>query len=109
LARPKTAFDGDSALSYTIQHLAVGPRTPGTLAHDRSAEWIVAEMRRRADSVIVQKWTQTTKNGSKLELQNVLARFNPNAAQRVLYVTHWDTRPVANEDPDPAIRARPLL
>jgi hypothetical protein len=109
LARPRTAFNGDSALSYAKQHLAVGPRTPGTPAHDSGAAWIVAQMRKRADTVIVQRWTQTTKNGSKLELRNILARFNPHAAYHVLYLTHWDTRPVADEDPDVGNRARPIV
>jgi glutaminyl-peptide cyclotransferase len=106
---PKTAFDGDSALSFTRQHLAVGPRTPGTPAHDSGGAWIVAEMRKRTDSVIVQTWTQTTKNGTALQLQNILARFNPQATQRVLYVTHWDTRPVADEDPNPGNRTQPVM
>jgi Zn-dependent M28 family amino/carboxypeptidase len=108
-ARPKTAFNGDSALSYTRQHLAVGPRVPGTPAHDSGAAWIVGQMRKRTDSVIVQRWTQTTKNGTKLELENVLARFNPQATQRVLYVTHWDSRPVADEDPNLGNRSQPVL
>jgi glutaminyl-peptide cyclotransferase len=108
-AARKTAFNGDSALSYTRQHLAVGPRTPGTLAHDSGGAWIVAEMRKRTDSVIVQRWTQTTKNGTTLQLQIVLARFNTHAAQRVLYVTHWDTRPVADEDPNPGNRTHPVM
>lgn len=107
--RSKTAFDGNAALAYVKQHLEVGPRTPGTPAHARAADWIAAEMRKRTDSVIVQKWTQTTRNGTKLELQNVLARFSPHATQRVLYVTHWDTRPVADEDRDVGNRTRPIL
>ena len=106
---PKTGFDGNAALGYVKQHLAVGPRTPGTPAHDSAARWIVAEMRKRADSVTVQKWTQTTKNGTKLELQNILARFNPRATQRVLYVTHWDTRPIADQDVNYGNRALPVL
>jgi Zn-dependent M28 family amino/carboxypeptidase len=106
---PKTEFDGNAALAYVKQHLAVGPRTPGTPAHDRAADWILAEMRKRTDSVTMQKWTQTTKNGTKLELQNILARFNPQVPQRVLYVTHWDTRPVADEDPNFGNRTRPIL
>lgn len=108
-AGAKTAFSGDSALSYTKQHLAVGPRTPGTPAHDSAARWIVAEMERRADTVLVQRWSQTTKNGTTLELENIVARFNPHAPQRVLYVTHWDTRPVADEDPNLGNRAQPVL
>ena len=105
----KTAFDGQAALGYVKAHLALGPRTPGTPAHDSAAAWIVAQMKQRTDSVTVQRWTQTTANGTKLPLTNILARFNPTATQRVLYVTHWDTRPKADDDPNFGNKARPIL
>jgi len=105
----KTAFDGQAALGYVKAHLAFGPRTPGTPAHDSAAAWIVAQMKQRTDSVTVQRWTQTTADGTKLPLQNIFARFNPAATQRVLYVTHWDTRPKADDDPNFGNKARPIL
>src|SRR5256885_5480557 len=37
-------------------------------------------------------------DGKVLPLRNILARFRPAVTQRVLYVTHWDTRPTADED-----------
>jgi len=106
---PKTAFDGQAALSYAKANLDFGPRTPGTPAHDKAGDWIVSEMKKRTDSVIVQTWTQTTANGTKLAMKNVIARFNPQATSRVLYLTHWDTRPTADEDPNFGNRARPIL
>lgn len=106
---PKTAFDGNAAYAYTKAHLEVGPRTPGTAAHDSAAAWIVAQMKQRTDSVTVQSWTQTTKNGTKLQLQNIFARFNPAAKTRILYMTHWDTRPVADEDLNFGNKARPIM
>jgi Zn-dependent M28 family amino/carboxypeptidase len=108
-AGPKTAFSGEAAYAYTKEHLKFGPRTPGTQGHDQAGDWIVAEMKKRTDSVIVQTWTQTTANGTRLPMKNILARFNPSAASRVLYVTHWDTRPTADEDPNFGNRARPIL
>src|SRR5262249_20246945 len=107
--RAKTGFDGQAALGYVKAHLAFGPRAPGTPAHDSAAAWIVAQMKQRTDSVTVQRWTQTTADGTKLPLQNILARFNPAATQRVLYVTHWDTRPKADDDPNFGNKARPIL
>jgi glutaminyl-peptide cyclotransferase len=97
---PKTAFDGQAALGYARTNVAFGPRVPGTPAHEKAADWIVAEMKKRTDSIIVQSWTQTTAKGMKLPMRNILARFNPAATQRVLYLTHWDTRPVADSDPN---------
>jgi Zn-dependent M28 family amino/carboxypeptidase len=55
-------------------------------------------MKKRVDSVVVQSWTHRTAKGDTLPLRNILARVNPSALQRVLYVTHWDTRPTADED-----------
>jgi hypothetical protein len=106
---PKTAFNGDSALAYTKAHLQFGPRTPGTLAHDKAGEWIFTEMKKRTDSVTVQRWEQTTANGTKLQMMNILARFNPKATARVLYVTHWDTRPTSDEDLNLGNRAMPVM
>ena len=108
-SKPKTGFDGQAALGYVQAHLAFGPRTPGTPAHDSAASWIIAEMKKRTDSVWVQRWTQTTPEGNKLPLTNILARFNPTATQRVLYITHWDTRPKADDDNNFGNRARPIL
>ena len=34
--------------------------------------------------------------------------FNPKATQRVLYVTHWDTRPTADDDPVLGNRSTPI-
>jgi len=94
----KTAFSGDSALAYARAQVAFGSRVPGTPAHERAGDWIVAQMRARADSVEVQAWTHRTAAGVSLPMRNILARFRPGETQRVLYLTHWDTRPTADDD-----------
>jgi Zn-dependent M28 family amino/carboxypeptidase len=65
-------------------------------------------MRQRADSVMVQTWTQTLSDGRQLPLRNILARFRPELPDRVLYVTHWDTRPMSDQAEDPAQRKLPM-
>ncbi|MBX9929774.1 MAG: M28 family peptidase [Gemmatimonadaceae bacterium] len=102
-------FDGEAALRYVGEHIAVGPRVPGTAAHRAGGDWIVNQMRSRADTVLVQEWTHTTKTGKKLPLRNILARFQPERTDRILYVTHWDSRPVADAELDPAKQMEPIL
>jgi glutaminyl-peptide cyclotransferase len=97
--RAKTAFSGQQALAYAGTQVSFGPRVPGTPAAKKAGDWIVAQMRQRADTVIVQQWTHITKARDTLPMRNILARFNPKATQRILYLTHWDTRPHADEDP----------
>ena len=105
---PKTAFDPNLAMQYTQQQLAFGPRVPGTEQARKAGDWIVAMMRQRADTVIEQPFTHRTLDGRDLPLRNVLARFNPRATQRILYVTHWDTRPFADDDPVLGNRGTPI-
>jgi len=89
-------FDGESALRYAKTQVDFGPRIPGTSGAQRAGDWIIAEMKQRADTVIVQTWTHVTQDGKQLPMRNILARFNPAATDRILYVTHWDTRPTSD-------------
>jgi Zn-dependent M28 family amino/carboxypeptidase len=108
VATKTTDFNVDSAMSYIRQQLAFGPRTPGTETARKTGDWITAHLRGTADTVFEQRWTHTLANGSKLPMRNIFARFKPGAAQRILYITHWDTRPFADSDPDEARRKDPM-
>lgn len=102
------AFDGARALGYAERQLAFGPRVPGTPGHRQAGDWLAAELSARADTLIVQSWRHVTGKGQRLDLRNFFARFRPDAADRILLVAHWDTRPVADRDPDPAKRRQPV-
>lgn len=101
-------FNSDSAMSYVRQQVAFGPRVPGTSGWQKTGDWIVAKLKGTADAVTEQRWAHTLAGGGQIPMRNILARFRPDAAQRVLYVTHWDTRPHADSDPDPANRDKPI-
>lgn len=101
-------FDGAKAMQVVHRLHEFGPRVPGTPAHVAAGDWIVAEMRRLADTVLVQEWTHVTTDGQRLPMRNIIARFSPQATQRVLYLAHWDSRPRADSDPDPANRDKPV-
>jgi Zn-dependent M28 family amino/carboxypeptidase len=93
-------FDGARAFTYADRQVAFGPRVPGTAAHRAAGDWLAAELATRADTVIVQAWRHKTSKGVSLDLRNFFARFRPDAADRVLFVAHWDSRPVADKDPN---------
>jgi hypothetical protein len=105
---PTTPFDGEAARGYVKTQLDFGARVPGTIAARKTGDWIVAEMRQRADTVIEQTWNHVTAKGDTLPLRNIFARFNPKATARILYVTHWDSRPVSDQAEDPAKRSLPV-
>ena len=93
---PPREFDGPAALRYIETQLGFGPRIPGSEGHRLMAVWLDSLLRIRADSVEVQRWTHVTGAGVSLSLVNYLARFNPGAPTRLLFLAHWDTRPKAD-------------
>jgi hypothetical protein len=102
-----TGFDGNAAYNYAKAQFDFGPRVPGTPAAKAGGDWIITQMRARADTVIVQSFTHMTADGKKLPMRNILARFRPELAERVLYVTHWDSRPIAESAATEAERKMP--
>jgi Zn-dependent M28 family amino/carboxypeptidase len=101
-------FDGARAMGYVERQLAFGPRVPNTPGHRQAADWLRSELAARADTVIEQAWRHKTGRGQTLDLRNFLARFRPDAVDRVLFVAHWDTRPMADQDRDEAKRKQPI-
>ena len=93
---PAREFDGARAFGFLQAQVEFGPRIPGTEAHRRMAAWLDSALAGRGDTVIVQAWGHVTAAGDTLQLRNYLVRFNPGAAERVLFLAHWDTRPHAD-------------
>lgn len=102
-------FDGEAAHALVAQQVAFGPRVPGSEGHARQLAWMEEYLRERADTLIVQPFSHMTSSGEWLELTNLFARFRPDATDRILLLAHWDTRPTADNDPDPARRDEPIL
>jgi hypothetical protein len=107
-AQPPGPFDGIQAMEYVRQQLAFGPRVPGTDGHRQAGDWIVEQMRGRGAEVTEQRFDHLTAAGVTLPMRNILARYNSAATERILYVTHWDTRPTSEYDSDPSKRGEPV-
>lgn len=100
-------FDGEQAKRWVEHMVAAGPRVPGTPAHRAIGDWLVEQLRATADTVVVQEWIHVTQRGDSLPMRNILARFRPADPGRILYVSHWDSRPTSDYDPDASKRATP--
>jgi hypothetical protein len=93
---PPREFDGASAFGYLERQVGFGYRIPGTAGHRATAAWLDSLLRQRADTVVVQSWSHVTASRDTLPLTNFIARFNLAAAERVLFLAHWDTRPYSD-------------
>lgn len=103
------AFNADSAYSYVAKQVDFGARVPNTAAHKQCAQYLSDKLRSFGASVIEQKATLTAFNGTKLEAINIIGSYNPDATERVLLFAHWDSRPWADNDPNPANHKSPVM
>lgn len=105
----RPSFDGAVAMELVHAQVDFGPRIPGTDGHAAQLAWMLARLDSLAPVVQADTFTHVTSTSADtLTLVNVLARFRPDATRRIVLLAHWDTRPTADADPDPARRSLPV-
>lgn len=101
-------FQADSAYQYVARQLEFGPRVPGSEAQQQTATWLESELKRHGATVKVQRTEAKAYDGKSLPVINLVGSFHPEARMRVLLMSHWDSRHVADHDADPAKRLQPV-
>jgi len=104
----RPSFDGAKAHQLIRDQVAFGPRIPGTEGHAAQLAWMTGTLTLLAGEVETQPVSYTTSRGVVLNLTNILARFRPDLQDRILLLTHWDTRPWSDQATEPADRAIPV-
>jgi hypothetical protein len=103
-------FDGQAAYGELLKQCSFGPRNPGSEGHRACGEYLAGRLRELTDEVVEQRFThRDSASGDSFELTNYIGIVNPKQGKRVLLAAHWDTRPRADRDPDPANREKPIL
>jgi Zn-dependent M28 family amino/carboxypeptidase len=63
-----------------------------------------------ADTILLQPFVlDDLVNEESYDLTNIIARFKVDEPEQLLIGAHWDTRPWADEDPDPEKRNDPII
>ncbi len=99
VARSQTvAFDGDRALKDVVYQVSLGPRVPGSQAHEKEVQWITGELKTAG-------WTVDIQNGTKMghPIENIVAKRG-SGKPWIVIGAHYDSRIKADQDPDPARR-----
>ena len=108
-------FSADSALAFCQAQCDFGPRVMNSAAHDRCAAWIADAFGRYGCEVQLQHATLRGYDGTPLRATNIIAtrRSADTAAAgprpHLLVCAHYDSRPWADNDPDPANHRSPVM
>ena len=101
-------FNQDSAYSFVKAQVDFGPRVPGTKAHKRCADYLFGKLKSWLPNKQIQTGRAQTFDGSLFPVLNIIGSFKPETNNRILLCAHWDSRPYADHDPDPANHRYPI-
>lgn len=95
-------FNGTRAFTFLENQCAFGPRPPGSNNLTECGDYIITVLENAGWGVQTQVWTYHSTS-----LRNIMA--GAITAPRYVVLAHYDTRPIAEMDPDPANRTKPIL
>lgn len=101
-SQPAVVFNAQRAYRDVQDQVALGARTPGSLAHVALQDYIVKTLRANAWTVEVQSGTY---NGQPIT--NLIGKRGTQGTWIIL-AAHYDSRLLADQDPDPANRTQPV-
>jgi len=99
---PKRGFDENIAFEHLTYQVSLGPRIPGSEAHEQVRAWISHNLEENGWQVEVQ---ESIKMGHPIK--NVIGRKGSGTPWLILGA-HYDTRLLADQDPDPTKRDEPV-
>ncbi len=102
------SFSGDSAYSFIEEQCSIGPRYPGSEGHRLLQRLIVERLQDYGVNVSLQPFEAVLTTGDTLSLVNIICNINTGSENRIMLGAHYDTRPIADKDPDPANRETPI-
>jgi hypothetical protein len=93
-------FSEDSAFNFIQTQVNFGFRIPGTKEHKACADWLYTKLLEYCDTAYFQSGKTTTHKGQNIPVYNLIGSIHPKAEKRMLFAAHWDSRPLADEDPN---------
>ena len=95
-------FDGERAYDQVLAQEAIGPRPTGSEAGWATGDYIVDQLNKLGWSVQTQEFVFQGVRG-----RNIIGKAGEGPL--IILGAHYDTRPVADRDPDPNNRTQPIL
>jgi glutaminyl-peptide cyclotransferase len=91
LTAQAATFSGASALNYTRQAVAFGPRPPGSEANRKLQSYILTQLKQDACEIIEDPFTARTPKG-EIPMKNIIARFPGKSGRAIAITGHFDTK-----------------
>jgi glutaminyl-peptide cyclotransferase len=100
-ARKAGPFDGDRAIAYLSSVCDLGSRMSGSEGMTRQQELLQKHFEKHGAKVTLQKFDGKQPSRDKaVPMANMIVSWHPKADRRVIICGHYDTRPIADQEPN---------
>ena len=100
-ARGPVPCDGDRALRYLEDICKLGPRISGSEGMTKQQDLLVKHFEGLGAKVTRQRFTaRQVSRREPVEMTNLIISWHPDRTRRVLLCSHYDTRPIADQEDD---------
>jgi peptidase M28-like protein len=104
------AFDKDRALGYIKQICALGTRISGSQGMAKQQELLKKQFEQHGAKVELQQFTARQRSQAQpVAMANLIARWNVESSRRIILCAHYDTRPLADQEPNLRDQRKPFL
>lgn len=105
------AFDGKRAMEYLDAVCKIGPRMSGSEGMKKQQELIEKHFTDLGAKVTYQDFTAKQKSAPRkpVEMRNLIVSYHPDRARRVILCSHYDTRPIADQEENPRRWTEPFV
>jgi hypothetical protein len=103
-------IDGKRTIAYLNKICDLGPRMSATKQMQQQQDLIIKHF--EGLGATVRKQTFMAKQLSRqnpVEMTNIIVSWNPERKRRVILCSHYDTRPIADQEPNPQDWRKPFV
>lgn len=102
-------FDGARAMKYLEAVCAIGTRVSGSDGMTKQQKLMEKHFTALGGKVTYQKFTSKQPRKKAVEMANMVVSWLPDKKKRIILCSHYDTRPIADQEPDPRRWREPFL
>ncbi len=108
--REGVAFDAKRAMGYLEEICKLGSRISASEGMKKQQELLKNHFEAKGNKVELQRFSvrqQSRRN--ETEMANLIISWHPERKRRVILCAHYDTRPIADQEPDPRKWREPFI
>jgi Zn-dependent M28 family amino/carboxypeptidase len=101
-------FDGDQAFEHVSAQVDFGFRPTGSEAWQLTGDYIIEQLEAYGWEAEEQPF-DVNPGGETIEARNIIGKLGVGEGPVIILSTHYDTRLLADHDPDPTLRTEPVM